>query len=283
MKRRITLVAVIFLSVVGILSGWMLASSNHADTPSRNIPVFAPPPSKQEESPYPYKIPTIPKKRSYLTLLAGDSILASLGVNANALRLKLISYYPNNEFVNYNYGFPATNIESLPDRLHKETLNQGGKFQPILTMDVDLIIIDSFGYNPLSNLPLDQGLAKQEEILDESIREIISKLPGTGVAIFAPLSPNKKKFAQGVYDLSPSERQRWAEERIAYIKNAINFANKNNIPLINVYEKSLTPTGDGDLKYIDTHDYIHPSKEGVKLMADTIAEFIFKNKIFPDN
>lgn len=266
--------------MIGITAGSIIASQTPQD---KAVPANVTIPTVNKAvSPYPYKIPAIPKKRSYLALLAGDSILASLGVNANALRLKLISYYPNNEFVNYNYGFPATNIESLPDRLHNQTHNQLGNFEPILDVKVDLIIIDSFGYNPLSNLPLEKGLAKQTEILDSSIREIISKNPGTAVAIFAPFSPNKKMFAKGVYDLSLAERQKWAEERIAYIKNAIDFANTNHIPLINVYEKSLTPEGDGNLKYIATHDYIHPSKDGVQLMADTIAEFIYKNKIFPE-
>lgn len=280
MKKKVTFLIFISIILIGLAAGWVIASqtpNNKAIPATISIPT-----ANKVVNPYPYKVPAIAKKRSYLTLLAGDSILASLGVNANALRLKLISYYPNNEFVNYNYGFPATNIESLPDRLHKETHNQGGNFQSILTMNVDLIIIDSFGYNPLSGLPLEEGLAKQEQILDQSVREIISTRPGTAVAIFAPMSPNKKMFAKGVYNLSPKERQKWAEERIAYIKNAIDFAIKNNIPLINVYEKSLTTSGDGNLKYIATHDYIHPSKEGVQLMADTIAEFIYKNKIFPE-
>ena len=97
-----------------------------------------------------------------------------------------------------------------------------------------------------------------------------------------PIAPNKQFFAKGVYDLKPEVRAQWVEERLAYIKNTIDYANQNNIPLINVYEKSLAPNGDGDLKYISKTDYIHPSTAGIDLMSKTIADFIFTNKIFPE-
>lgn len=278
MSKSSLLIIFIALVITGFSGGIILSLQDNKTPIVQNL-VSTPLPST---NPFPYTLPKIEKQQSYTMLLAGDSMLASLGVNANDLRLKLISYYPQNEFVNYNYGFPATNIESLPERLTAQTENQGSTYKPIIEMDVDLIIIDSFGYNPLSQYPVEEGLIKQEKILDETIREIILKKPDTAVAIFVPMSPNKARFAEGVYKLSPAERQRWAEERISYIQNAINFAKKNNIPLINVYEKSLTKLGDGDLKYISNHDYIHPSKEGVQLIADTIAEFIYENKIFPE-
>ncbi|OGM10019.1 hypothetical protein A2159_01660 [Candidatus Woesebacteria bacterium RBG_13_34_9] len=95
------------------------------------------------------------------------------------------------------------------------------------------------------------------------------------------ISPNKTFFAKGVYNLSGKERLQWAQERISYIEAVIRYAQEKEIPLINVYEKSLTPTGDGNLKYINPDDYIHPSAEGVDLISKTIAEFIFSNNFFP--
>ena len=231
---------------------------------------------------FPYKIPQVPNKRSYLTFLVGDSIVAALGANDEGLREDLLKNYPNHEFVNYNYGFPSTNIESLPDRINSTTTNLGTSYQSINSQGFDLIIIESFAYNPLSQYPVADGVKKQTEVLDQSVRELISTHPNAVIAIMTPIAPNKELFAKGTLDLSPTVRAQWVSERVAYIKNAIDFAQSHNIPLIDVYTKSLTPSGDGDLKYIDPHDYIHPSKTGIILINQTIADFIFNNKIFPE-
>jgi hypothetical protein len=232
-------------------------------------------------NPFPYKKPVIPVKRSYITVLVGDSMVEALGVNANQLRLDLIAHYPSHEFVNYNYGFGSTNILTLSDRLTKETAYQNEEFPPILTQGFDLIIIESFAYNPLSEFPLEEGLTKYEEILDGSIKQIMLARPNSVIALMTPIAPNKENFAKGVIDLTPEKRLEWVKEREAYINKLISYVKEKNIPLINVYEKSLDANGDGDLKYIDSHDYIHPSKEGIKLISKTISGFIFENKIFP--
>lgn len=230
----------------------------------------------------PYQRPSIPQKRAYITFLVGDSIVAALGKNANLLREALIAHYPTHEFVNYNYGFGSTNILTVPDRLNSQTSYLGETFPPIQDQQFDLIIFESFAYNPLSELPLAEGLNKQIEILDKSIREIITRHPSSVVAVMTPIAPSEEFYAQGNRDLKPEIRKQWVEERLAYIKNAVEFAQKNNIPLINVYAKSLSPDGKVDLKYIDQSDYIHPSKEGVTLISKTIADFIFQNQIFPE-
>jgi len=233
-------------------------------------------------NPFPYNPPQIPNSRSYLTMLVGDSMVGSLGPNAQLLRLHLIELYKDHEFVNYNYGFGATSIETLPDRLTKDSLYEGQNYPAILSQGFNLIIIESFGYNPLSQLKDGEGLAKHMRILDESIKQIIKARPESVVAIMAPIAPNKENFAKGVYDLSPEERIKWTDERTSYIESVIKYAKENEIPLINVYEKSLTTQGTGDLKYINSDDHIHPSTEGVDLISRTIAEFIFNNKIFPE-
>ena len=230
---------------------------------------------------FPYQRPSIPVKRAYLTFIVGDSEVAALGKNANQLREDLIAVYPEHEFVNYNYGFGSTNILTVPDRLEKTTTYLGETFPPINEQVFDLIIFESFAYNPLSEYPLAEGLKKQTEILDMSIKAVIKKHPGSVVAIMVPIAPSEEFFAQGVINLTPEVRKQWVEERVAYIKNAIEFAEKNNIPLINVYEKSLTADGKADLKYINPSDYIDPSIEGISLISKTIADYIFQNQIFP--
>jgi len=231
---------------------------------------------------FPYQQPSIPVKRSYLTFLVGDSMIAALGKNANQLRLDLIAIYPAHEFVNYNYGFGSTNILTVPDRLEKQTTYLGETFPPINDQTFDLIIFESFAYNPLSQYPLSEGLMIQARTLEVSVKSVIDKHPGSVVAIMVPIAPSEESFAKGVYDLTPEDRKQWVMERVAYINNAVDFAQKNNIPLINVYQKSLTTDGKADLKYINPRDFIHPSKEGIRLISKTIADFIYQNRIFPE-
>lgn len=246
-----------------------------------NIPV-QPIPSPTVFSPFPYKVPQIPSKKAYLTYLVGDSIVESLGANADGLRQDLIKLYPGHEFVNYNYGFGSTNILTLEDRLTTETTYQGTKYPPILKQGFDLIIIESFGYNPLSEYPLNEGLIKYEEVLDTAVKQIIQEKPEAVIALLTPIAPNQENFAKYNYMLSPAVRVSWVQERRAYINKMIEYANKNKIPLINVYQESLLPNGDGNLKYINKTDYIHPSVDGKILIEQTIAKFIFDNKIFPE-
>ena len=233
-------------------------------------------------NPFPYNTPEIPYSRAYRTMLVGDSMVAALGLNAQALRLRLKELYPDHEFVNYNYGFSATSIETLQERLTKNVSYNGQDFPAILSQGFDLIIIESFAYNPLSQLAEGEGITRHIQVLDESIRQIIKARPEAVIAIMVTIAPSKTLFAKGVYQLLPEERAQWAEERTAYIRAVIAYAREKGIPLINVYEKSLTSVGDGNLKYINSDDYIHPSNEGVDLISKTIAEFIFANKFFPE-
>lgn len=231
---------------------------------------------------FPYQKPAIPVKRAYITFLVGDSMVGTLGKSANKLRLDLIENYPSHEFVNYNYGFGSTNILTVPERLAKPTTYLGETFPAINEATFDLIIFESFAYNPLSQYPLAEGLKEQTKTLDTSIKAVITKHPNSVVAIMTPIAPSEEFFAKGVIELTPELRKQWVEERVAYIKNAIEFAEKNNIPLINVYKKSQTVEGKADLKYINPTDYIHPSNEGIDLISKTIADFILQNHIFPE-
>lgn len=246
------------------------------------VPGFTEAPTPTPFNPFPYNPPKISNSRSYRIMLVGDSIVGSLGPNAQLLRQHLIELYPEHEFVNYNYGFGATNIETLPQRLTVSTEYKGQNYPSILSQGFDLIIIESFAYNPLPQNIAGEGLRKHIKFLDESIKLIIKAKSNSVVAIMTPIAPSKKLFAKGVYNLTTEERVRWAEERISYIEGAVKYAKENSIPLINIYEKTLTPGGEGNLKYINPDDYIHPSHEGVDLISKTIAEFIFKNKIFPE-
>lgn len=204
--------------------------------------------------------------------MVGDSMTERLG-NSDEIKAGLKNYYPNKDFQVANYGFGSTNILSVQDRLEKETFHLRA-FQPILNIDFDLIIIESFGHNPLSDLPLEDGLKKQHAALDKIVSTIQTARPTAKIVFMSTISPNTYKYAEGQVELSEEKRAEWAGERIAYIKNHITYAKTHNIPLIDVYQKSLDESGNGNTEYISSDDFIHPSAQGIRFISQEIADFL---------
>lgn len=229
---------------------------------------------------FPYKNPVIPKSRSYRIIIAGDSIVASLGPNANTLRQDLIKYYPDSEFVTYNYGYPSTDILSLYPRLTQNTTNGGAQNVAILKQGFELIIIESFGNNPLSQYPLTEGLQKQDAELTKDVQAILLTKPHAALAFMTPIALDPVNYARTTVSLSSAVRRQWVAERVAYIDDFRKFADARGIPVIDVYKASLMPNGQVDRSYI-SDDFIHPSQKGIALISQTIADYIFNNKIFP--
>lgn len=231
---------------------------------------------------FPYKNPIIPKSQSYRIIIVGDSIVNSLGLNANVLREDLIKYYPDNEFVTYNYGYPSTNVLSLYQRL-TQTTNDGAKDnQAILTQQFELIVIESFGNNPLSQFALTDGLQKQNEELERSVNVILTQKSNAALAFLTPIALDPINYARGSQELSAEVRKQWVVERIAYIDNHRKFSQEKGIPVIDVYNASLKLDGTVDKSYI-SDDFIHPSNKGIELISQTIADYIFNHKIFPNS
>lgn len=215
--------------------------------------------------------------QDYTFVLLGDSMTEALG-NSDELKSYLKEYYPRKSFEVLNYGFGSTNILSAQERLEKETF-YGRTFRPILNIAFDVILIESFGHNPLSQFPLDEGLKKQIEALDKIVSLIKIENPKSKIIFVATIAPNKYKYAEGVVTLSAEQKEIWVNERIAYIKNHINYAKEHQIPLINIFEKSLDNNGDGNLKYVNNTGFIHPSPEGIYFISEQIAKEIFANKL----
>ena len=189
--------------------------------------------------------------------------------------MKLIEHYPENEFVNYNYGYGSTNVLSLPERLTQKTKYLKDENVDILKQGFELIIIEFFAYNPLSEFTLEEGLQKQNEALEESVMLILKEKPGSAIAFLTPIAPSISDFGRGVVDLSNEQRSYWATERIAYIENHKKFAEEKGIPVIDVYKASLMDNGIVDKKYI-SNDFIHPSQEGFGPISQIIADYLQK-------
>jgi lysophospholipase L1-like esterase len=225
-----------------------------------------------------YVPPKIATAASYTLIFLGDSMTEALGQNFDFLRLDLAKYYPKKVFGLFNYGFGSTNILSIQNRLDNSTTYLGKDFPAILDRYFDIILIESMGTNPLSEFPLAEGLQKQSAALDTMVAKIADTHPNSLIIFIATIAPSQF-YGKGVVDLSPAMRIQWANERRSYIENHISYAKKHNIPLINVYEKTLDKNGVTIGKYINTGNYIHPSVKGVTLISQTIADYLFQNQI----
>lgn len=216
----------------------------------------------------------------FTIVLVGDSMTERLG-NSDELRANLKKYYPDKSFEALNYGFGSTNILSVEKRLTEKTFYQR-EFRPILDIAFDVLILESFGNNPLSELPLEQGLKIQTKTLDRIVELIKKENPRSRIVFLATIAPNKFVFGKGAVDLSDQDRVRWVNERNAYIKNHIDYARNHNIPLVNAYEKSLTKDGDGQELYLSKDDFIHPSPKGVIFISQEIADFLYESKLLEE-
>ena len=209
----------------------------------------------------------IAPKSAYTIVLVGDSMTDYLG-SGQELKKYLKNYYPNKQIEILNFSVGSTNILTLPDRLQNLTNYNGRISEPILNTDFDLIIIESFGHNPIPQL------SKHNEVMDQARQMIKQRQPWARVALLATIEPHADRYAEGVVNLTTEERKKWAKERISYIENHIAYARSHKLPVIDA-------RGGGNIDYINTNDFIHPSVTGIDFISREIADFIFKNRIFP--
>lgn len=215
----------------------------------------------------------------YTIILVGDSMTQALGAGETMMPV-FRKIYPKREIHILNYGIGSTSILTLPDRLTKGAIRGSETLLPILSHNFDAILIESFGNNPLSGYELKEGLKKQTAILDESIKLIKENKPNAIIIFVATIAPNKERYAEGVVNLNPKQRKEWAEERMAYIKNHIEYAKTHHILLIDVFNKSLV-NGEANIDLVNDSDFIHPSNTGLILIGGEIADFIIKKRILP--
>lgn len=233
-----------------------------------------------------YISPKIPKKDVSIIFMVGDSMTEALGPHGGKLNEFINTLYQSTpghqKIVIDNYAKGSTNILGLSNAMAQKTISGDVVLDPLLSRSFDLILIESFGYNPLSQLGIPEGLKKQTQTLDELMKLLTTTHPNAAIIFVATIAPHKATYAQ---EVSPgrtlAEREMQAQERMDYIKNHIAYAKSHNIPLIDIYDKSLTPNGDGDLSNINPTDHIHPSFKGTAFISQEIANFIYDNQIIP--
>jgi hypothetical protein len=107
-----------------------------------------------------YSKPTIEKKREYTIVMIGDSMTHALGPHGGPFYEKINDLYKPHDhgiLVN-NYAGPSTNILTLDKAMNTKTQFAEWTFEPLLSRQFDLILVESYGYNPLSQFGLQTEL-----------------------------------------------------------------------------------------------------------------------------
>ncbi len=256
-----------------IFSQQVLAASDSASALS---------PSQLNSSP-PTPSSVIPKSsiinhKSDLTIaLLGDSMIDTLGPDLPHLSKILKSRFPNTKFTLLNYGAGATDLESGLTRLTNATSYLGQSRPPLLSVKPDILVVESFAYNHWNDTQAD--LDRQWLTLAKIIDTVKTNPPaggqGTKIILSSTFAPYCPTYTDGSANLPPERKSSECATVKKYLENAIKFALSQNLPLADAYHPSLNGT-EGNPKYINQGDHLHPSDAGKQLYSEKVAQAIEK-------
>lgn len=216
--------------------------------------------------------PTIAaRKDEYTIAIIGDSMVDTMGEKLEYLEHALAKKYPATKFKLFNYGVGSQNVEQGMERFNKPLAYKNRNYPSLPELKPDILIVASFGYNPLSPFDRDAHWLKLAEMIQAGRR--ISKQ----VYVLAEIAPLSHDFGKGPHGVNwdQKSREEQAEKINEQLQNAIGLARSLNAPFIDTYHPSIIDgRQEGDKKYVNPDDGIHPSVEGHEFMADKIAETI---------
>lgn len=234
-------------------------------------------------TPTPTEAPAMRKarKNTMTITLVGDSMIDTLGPDGAGLPGRLKNAYPGTTFTVINHGVGAENIDSGYRRLANGYSYLGIGRDSVLSAKPDVIVVESFGYNPYPLPDRHDALNKHWLKLSEIVETIRRELPETRVVIAATIAPNWDTFGDGApfISMSPEGKKQKSEEIRQYIESAIGFAKSQHIPLADAYHLSVGSDKNGKLTYINAGDHIHYSDAGRALMSTAIAQAIISAKL----
>ena len=219
--------------------------------------------------------PSSPSSNVKIALL-GDSMIDTLDLNL--CQKSFNRYFPHKKIEFLKYGYGATNIDTAPERLTQNTTYLDQNNPSILSLNPDIIVVESFAYNNFGNTST--GIDRHTEKFKEIVKIIQENNPETKILLSATIAPNSLVYAQGIKNLKLTSLDRIERTSTIklYLENTINFAQKNNLPLADTYHQSLM-NNNGILELIDPSSYIHPSPLGIELYCDSLAKSTFDNQL----
>lgn len=207
--------------------------------------------------------------------LLGDSMIDTLGTNPQSLISMLKSYYPTVKFNIYNYGVGSKTIEDGLNYLSVPLKYKDRNYPSLLELQPDILVVESFAYNNFGNTQ--EGFNRHWQALVKITDTVKKKLPLTKLIFTNTLAPNSVVFANGSgINYTALEKLERTKTITLYLQRTASFSKAVNLPLANVYEKSLL-NGDGQTSLIDTKDHIHPNSTGADFFSAILAKTIWDN------
>jgi len=207
----------------------------------------------------------------------GDSMVDTMGTNLPYFKKALAQYYPQTNFTLLNYGIGAQNIEQGLTRFSQPYNYKDRNYSAPINSEAEIIIIESFAYNPMGEAGLDQQWLALSQMVDQA------RANGAKVMLLATIAPTKSQFGQGPGGIDWPQDTAWQHAGLIgrYLENAINLGRSLNLPVIDAYHASLLANGEGNLNYISSHDHIHPSVSGHQFVANLVAQEIAQLDLIP--
>ena len=218
------------------------------------------------------------KNKEIKIAMLGDSMTDTLGPDLPHLKNILKKTYPNTSFTMKNYGVGGTNIEYGITRITNGYTYLGTAIPALTSERPDVIIVESFGYNPIPNeSSVDRHWLAMAKVIDT----IRSTLPQTKIVMAATIAPNRDRFGDGAAGLSFSAQDKLERTTVikTYIESTIKFAASQKLPIADAYHPSLDGSGNGKLTYINGGDHIHYSDAGRALISQKIAQVLINQKL----
>jgi hypothetical protein len=220
------------------------------------------------------KQPTGPSS-TFIIAVLGDSMIDVMQPDLPQLKSALQKYFPQAQFKFLNYGVGASNIEYALQRLTSDYTYLDRDFPSLLSQNPDIVVVESFAYNHWDN---DQvGLDRQWLALAKIIETIKAKSEAR-IVLASTIGPDETALCDGIdgFNLPPDQKREKAQTIRTYLQNLINFATSQGYPLADAYHPSLENNGNGKAVYINANDHLHPSGPGGELLAQKIAEAVYK-------
>ena len=208
------------------------------------------------------------KKNSYSIAVYGDSMVDTMGERCEYLEHSLKRIYPSVNFTLYNYGKGSENVEMGLNRWNNKLDYQDRHYPSITDVKPDIIILGSYAYNPFSPYIRDRHWVGYTKLIEAA------KAITPNVYVLAEINPLRKTFGKGPNGVNWEESTAYEHSGhiVEQLENAVGLAKTLNVPLIDVFHKSI---GVGGLN--NAGDGIHASIAGHEFTADIIANTINLN------
>jgi len=205
----------------------------------------------------------------------------SAGDGCPYLTAELNKEYLDKEFEVINQGVGGTRAGYGLWRMTNEYEVDKKKLPPLVSLNPDIVILESFAYNNATDgLLNDEGLEHFRDMHYKMVNTIKEKTSAK-IIFVVTIAPDVNHFIENVpcfYNTPKSILRSMAEARMRYLEEAIRIAGDLDLPLVNVYAETLAAKESGTplSTFINPEDCIHPGAEGHKLTARLIGEVMKK-------